>query len=107
MRCKNFFVSLFFVFIYMIFPLIISVSGKILKRIYGCNYERCERSYLCFTKISCGSNHRLADYLEQVIDTALFSLITVPIGLLVIILLILIQVIIIWIKVIRKRRSNR
>ena len=106
MRWKNFFRSLFFVFIYMIFPLIISVIGKILKRIYGCNYERCNAN-LCFsTLISCGSNHSLADFLVGLIDTAWFSLITVPTGLLVIILLILIQVII-WLKIIRERRSNR
>ena len=109
MRWPNFLSYLFLASIYTTFPLAISAFGKVLRRMYGCSYGSCNASYWCsFTEIDCGSDYSLAEFIASLIDTGMWSLLTVPTGLLIITLLVVIQIITLSLKFIRDRdRSSR
>lgn len=109
MRWKNFFGCSALILIFGIFPLFISIVGKIQKRLYGCSYDvRCDASFFCgATKINCENNHRLADYIAQLIDFGLYKIITIPISLYLIVMLVFIQLITLLVKFHHRRNRHR
>ena len=86
----------FSVGIYMIFPLIISGSGKILKRMNGCNYRQTNANFPMGVYLDCGGNEVLEAQLKSLIDVEGFVILTIPTGLLLISLLLLVRS---WLKV--------
>lgn len=68
----------------MILPSIISVQGRILKRIYGCNYTLGNAHIPIGVYLDCHGNKELESNLKDLIDTDFLTLFTFPLGLLLI-----------------------
>jgi hypothetical protein len=107
MGWKNFFCKLCLTIIYMIVPLMVSIYGRILKRIYGCNYRVSNAYFSLGVHLDCQGNFQLESSLERIINMDFIAILTIPTGLIVIFILLTTQIIILGLKRNSKSRAQK